>query len=227
MLARTGQSGSESQRAASVPTAGTLPQQLLLPVCSGDGGKPGADAAVGRAASGSSGLWQPQTDRAVAPRGFGCQPQARGAAAAVDGDRGHLRQAADQLAGTRPPNLSVSVARFGGDGAGSSVVFGHHLCADGHGLPVSGSGDGLVESLCVGLAVEQHAGGGLLCGRLGSGAAGGTAGPADFQHRSRLAVHHADVYRRGGIGGRGREHGWAGAVDGQPVHRTAVAEHQI
>ena len=37
----------------------------------------------------------------------------------------------DESAGAGPPNLSVSVARFGGDGAGSSLVFGHHLCADG------------------------------------------------------------------------------------------------
>jgi len=227
MLARTGQPGSESQRAASVPTAGALPQRLLLPVRSGDGGESGADAAVGRAASGASGLWQPQADGAVAPGGVGGQSQARGATAAVDGDRGDLRQAANQSAGTWAPNLSVSVARFGGDGAGSSLVFGHHVCADGHRLHVSGGGDGLVESLCVGLAVEQHAGGSLLCGRLGGGLAGGTAGPADFQHRSRFAIHRADVYRRGGIGGRGREHGWAGAVDRQPVHRTAVAERQV
>ena len=58
-----------------------------------------------------------------------------------------------------------------------------------------------MEPLCVGLAVEQHAGDGFLRGRLGGGVAGGTAGPADFQHRSRLAVYFADVYRCGGIGG--------------------------
>jgi len=57
--------------------------------------------------------------------------------------------------------------------------------------------------------------------------AGRTAGPVDFQHRSRLAVHLADVYRRGGIGRGRREHGRSGAVDRQPVYRTAVAERQI
>jgi len=193
MPARVGQPGSESQRAASVRTAGAVPQQLLLPVPTGDGGEPGADAAVGRVASGASGLWQPQVDGAVGPGGFGGESQARGAAAAVDGDRGDLCQATDRPAGSWPPNLSASVARFGGDGAGSSLVFGHHVCADGHGLHVSGGGDGLVESLGVGLAVKQHAGGGLLCGRLGSGAASGPAGSAGFKHRSRLAVHPADV----------------------------------
>ena len=110
----------------------------LLPVCSGDGGEPGVDAAVGRAAPGASGLWQSQADGAVGPGGSGGQSQARGAAAAADGDRGDLRQAADQPAGTWPPDLSVSVARFGGDGTGSSLVFGHHVCADGHGVHVSG-----------------------------------------------------------------------------------------
>src|ERR1035438_1346407 len=145
MPARAGQPGSESQPAASVRTAGALPQQLLLPVRSGDGGEPGTDAAVGRAAPGASGLWQSQADGAFAPGGFGRQSQARGAAAAFDGDRGDLRQAPDQSAGTWPPNLSVSVAGFGGDGAGSGLVFGHHLCADGHGIHVSGGGDGMVE----------------------------------------------------------------------------------
>jgi hypothetical protein len=219
-------SGCKSQCAAPVRIIGTVPQQLLLPMRARDGGEPGVDAAVGRVALGASGLWQPQAEGAVAPGGFEGQPQARGTVAAFDGDRGHLGQATDQPARTGPSNLSVSVARFGGDRAGSSLVFGYHVCADGHGVHVSGGGDGLVESLCVGLAVEQHVGGGLLCGRLGGGAAEGTAGPADLPHRSRLAVHLADVYRRGGIGGRGREQGWSGAVDRQPVYRTAVAERQ-
>jgi len=54
MSARAGQPGSEGQCAASVRTAGALPQRLLLPVCSGDGGEPSTDAAVGRAAPGAS-----------------------------------------------------------------------------------------------------------------------------------------------------------------------------
>ena len=227
MLARTGQPGSESQRAASVRAAGAVPQQLLLPVCSGNGGEPGADAAVGRVASGASGVWQPQAGGAVAPGGLGRQSQARGPVAALDGDRGDLRQAADQPAGAWPPNLSVPVAGFGGDWAGSSLVLGYYVCADGHGLHVSGGGDGLVESIRIRLAAEQHAGGGLLCGCLGSGVAGRAEGPADFQHRSRLAVHLADVYRRGRVSGRGREHGRPWAVDRQPVHRTTVAERQV
>ena len=79
----------------------------------------------------------------------------------------------------------------------------------------------------LGWRLEQHDGGGLLCGRLGGGVAGGAAGPADLQYRPRLAVHLADVYRRGGIGGGGREHGWTGPLAGQPVYRAAVAERQV
>ena len=227
MPARTDQSGSASQCAASVRVVGPVPEQLLLPVLSGDGGEPGADAAVGRAALGASGLRQPQAGGELAPGGFGHQSQAGGSTAALDGDRGDLRPAPDQSAGVGPPDLSVSVAGFGGDGAGSGLVFGHHVCAYGHGVYVFGGGDGLVEPVRAGVAVEQHDGGGVLCGRLGGGVAGGTAGAVDLQHRSRLAVHLADVYRRGGIGGRGREHGWSGAVDRQSVYRTAVAERQI
>ena len=63
----------EGQCAASVRTAGALPQRLLLPVCSGDGGEPGVDAAVGRPAPGASGLWQSQADGVVAPAGVGRQ----------------------------------------------------------------------------------------------------------------------------------------------------------
>ena len=55
-------------------------------------------------------------------------------------------------AGAGPSDLSVSVAGFGGDGAGSGVVFGHHVCAYGHGVYVFGGGDGLVEPLRAGLA---------------------------------------------------------------------------
>ena len=133
MFASTDQPGSASQRAASMRAAG----------------ESGADAAVGRVASGTSGLRQPQADRVLAPGGPGRQTQVRGAAAAFDGDRGDLRQAPDQPAGARPPNLSVSIARFGGEGAGPSLVFGHHLCADGHRIHVSGGGDGLVDRLAI------------------------------------------------------------------------------
>ena len=227
MLDRTDQSRSPGQRSAPVPAVGSLPRQLLLPVLPGDGGEPGVDAAAGPDALGASGLWESQADGALAPGGSGHQSQASGEAAARDGNRGDLRQATDESAGGGPPDLSVSVAGFGSDGTGSGLVFGHHVCAYGDGVYVFGGGDGLVESVCAGVAVEQYDGGGVLCGRLGGGAAGGASGAADLQHRPGLAVHLADVYRRGGIGGGGREHGRPGPLDGQPVYREAVEERQV
>ena len=56
-------------------------------------------------------------------------------------------------------------------GAGPGLVCGYHVCAHGPRVHVFGGGDGLVEPLRVGLAVEQHDGGGFLCGRLGGDAA--------------------------------------------------------
>src|ERR1017187_1211888 len=118
MFDRTDQSRSAGQPAASVRAAGSVPGQLLLPVLPGERRKPGADAAPGRDALGASGLWQSQVDGALAPGRIGNQSQAGGAVAAVDGDRGDLRQAPDQCAGAGPSDLSVSVARFGGDRTG-------------------------------------------------------------------------------------------------------------
>jgi len=87
-----------------------------------------------------------------------------------------MRQAPDQSAGAEPLNLSVSVEELGGDGAGSGLVFGHHLCSYGHMGYVFGSGDELMESLCAGVSDEQHDGGGLLCGCLEGGTTTGLLG---------------------------------------------------
>src|SRR5208282_2393128 len=104
MPARTDQPRSAGQRPASVRAAGTVPEQLLLPMRPGDGGEPGVDAAPGRTALGTSGLWQSQADGALAPSGFGNQSQAGGAVAALDGNRGDLHQATDESAGAGPPD---------------------------------------------------------------------------------------------------------------------------
>ena len=91
MPARVDRPRPASQCAASVRAAGTVPGQLLLPMRSGDGGEPGADAAAGRVASGASGLRQPQTGRLLVARRVGRQSQAGGEVAATDGHRGDLR----------------------------------------------------------------------------------------------------------------------------------------
>src|ERR1035441_3047323 len=114
MFDRTDQPRSEDQPPEAMRVAGSVPGQLLLPVLPGDGGESGADAADGRDAFAASGVWQSQAGGAAAPGRFGHQPQAGGAAAAVDGDRGDLRQAPDQPARVGAPDLSVS----GSGGAG-------------------------------------------------------------------------------------------------------------
>src|SRR5580658_10647290 len=121
---RADQPRSAGQRPAPVRTAGGVPWQLLLPVLSGDGGEPGADAAVGPTAFGASGLWQPQAHGAVAPGRPLDQSQAGRAAAAGHGDRGYLRQTKVEPAGVGTSDLPVSVEGFGGHGARSGLVFG-------------------------------------------------------------------------------------------------------
>ena len=102
---------------------------------------------------------------------------------------------------------------------------GHHLCADGLRVHVFGGGDGLVEPLRAGLGADQQAGGGF-CVVPGQGRCGQDGRPRSSPTPIRAGSSPAEVYRRGGIGGSGREHGRARAVDRQPVHRAAVAERQ-
>ncbi len=196
MSARFNQQRRIVELAAAVRPAGGLPRQLLLRGVSGDGGELGLDAALGRAAFRASGLRQPQADGAVAAGRPWDQSQASRAVVAGHGDRGDLRQTEVEPGRVWASNLPLSVKGFGSNGPGSSVVFGHNVCAYGQRVYVFGGGDGLVESLCLGLAVKQHAGGGLLRGRVGSGVAGRTAGAVDLQHRSRLAVQRAHVCGR-------------------------------
>ena len=55
----------------------------------------------------------------------------------------------------------------------------------------------------------------------------GQPSAVDFQHRSRTAVHVRRVHRCGGVGRGGGEHGQPGSLDGQPVHRAAVAIGEV
>src|ERR1700689_4316499 len=129
---RPDQPRSAGQPPAPVRAAGGVPWPLLLPVLSGDGREPGADAAAGPDAFGASGLWQSQADGAVAPGRFEPQSQAGGAVVAADGDRGDLRQAEVEPAGVWTSDLPVSIKGFGRDGTGPGLVFRHYVCAYGN-----------------------------------------------------------------------------------------------
>src|SRR5580698_3164116 len=106
---RPDQPGSAGQRPAPVRTAGGVPWQLLLPVLSGDGGEPGADAAVGRTAFGASGLWQSQAHGAVAPGRPLDQSQAGRAAAAGHGERRNISQTEVEPAGVGKRNVPIYI----------------------------------------------------------------------------------------------------------------------
>src|ERR1019366_7245836 len=66
-----------------VRTGGDLAQRVLLRAGAGERGEPGFDAAVGRVASETSGVWEPALDGGVAAGRLGGQSQASGATAAV------------------------------------------------------------------------------------------------------------------------------------------------
>src|ERR1051326_7257674 len=135
-----------------------LAQRVLLRAGAGERGEPGTDAAVGRAASGISCVWEPTTDGAVATRGPAGQPQASGAAPGVDGARSGLSQAQPEPARRGPPDLSLPLGRPGNQRSGPGLVQRHHVRADGLRVHVSGRGHGLVESLCAGLGTVQQPG---------------------------------------------------------------------
>src|SRR5438128_12631660 len=76
-------------------------------------GEPRVDATVGRAASGTSGVWEPALDGGVAPGGPGGQSQTGGATAGVNGGGGHLSQAKPEPTGRTAPNLALPLGRAG------------------------------------------------------------------------------------------------------------------
>lgn len=201
--------------------------RLRLRTGAGDAGEPGADEAAGSMALEVSNVWEPAVDGVVGSGGLGGEPQAGGWADGPDGIGGVVSTPLAQATGTGSRHLSVSVERGGGQWTGSGVVCGHHLPPYGLWVYVSSCGDGLVESLRAGLGAEQHVGGGVLHSSVGAGAGARPPSSGGFQHRPRLAVHQSGMDRRGGVGGGGGEHGWRRPMDGQPVHRTVVVEHDV
>src|SRR6266700_234607 len=216
-----------TEHSTSMRVAGTVPERVLLRAVRRDGGESGVDAATGSTACGPSGLWESASDGAVARGGAGGQSQAGGPLVGVDGDRSDLPEGFEKPGWRGASDLPVSIEGTGDQWTGPSVVQRHHVYPGTAGVFVFGSGDGLVESLRAGLGVEQQSGQCVLHPGLGESAGGGQPGPADFQHRPGGAIHQRAVFRGGGIGRGGGEHGWTGPVDGQPVYRTIVAEPEV
>jgi len=194
---------------------------------SGDARKFAVDAAVGRAALGAAGVWESAIDGDAVAGGLESESQASATAVESDGDRGDLSEAFPQPGSGWAGDLSVPIGGFGDQWTESSVVCRRDVCAYGVWVFVSGGSDGLVESLCIGVGLEQQLGRGVLCASLGAGAAHGKPGAVDIEHRSRGAVHVQRVHRRGGVGRRGGEHGWERPVAGQPIRRATVAQREV
>src|ERR1035441_4904579 len=135
-----------------------LAQWVLLRTAAGEPGESRLDAAAGRVASGTSGLWESAADGAFATRGPGAQSQTGGAATGVDGGASGLSQAQPEPARRRAPDLPLPPGRAGNQWSGPGLVQRHHVCADGLRVHVSGGGDGLVEPVCVGLGTIQQSG---------------------------------------------------------------------
>ena len=208
-----------------VRTGGDLAQRVLLRAGAGERGESGVDAAVGRVASGTSGVWESAFDCGVAAGRPGGQSQARGATAAVDGGGGGVSQAVVEFTRGGTADLSLPVGRAGNQRSGSGVVQRHYVRADGRRVHVSGGGDGLVEPVCAGVGVVQQLGQRVLYPGV-DGGVGQRPAATDPQHGPGLPVHQRGVSGCGGVGRGGREHGWAGAVDRQPVHRAVMAQRQ-
>jgi hypothetical protein len=174
---------------------------LLLPAVPGERGEPGANAAIGRAAFGASGLWPSAADGAAATGGANGQPQAARAAVAGDGPGSVVSSALVEPGGRRTRHLSVSAEGLGGHRTGSGVVRGHYLCGDGQRIYVFGGSDGLVEPLCAGVGLEQHPGGRLLHSGVGAGVGPRATGAADLEPRPGQPIHPSGLQRCGGVGG--------------------------
>jgi len=212
---------------AAMRVAGHQSQRLLLRALPGECREPAFDEAAGRVAFAASGVWASPTDGGVAAGGLAGEREARGTIDAGDGSGGHLSQAGNQPTPAGARNLPVFIEAQGHHGTRPGLVRGHHLHPHAAGVHVSDGGDGLVEPVCAGLGVEQHAGGRLLCAGMEPGLGVRSPAAIDLQHRSGSAVHLLRVCRGGAGSGSAGEHGWTRALDGQPVRRAALAQFQI
>jgi hypothetical protein len=167
-------------------------------------------------------VWIAADDASSAPSGSRCRPQAGAATDGDDGTDADLPAAADHGSASRAPDLPVSATRSRGRSAEPGLVCGYHLYSDAARLPLSGRGDGLGDAAGAELAFVEHHGCGVLRRCVG-GSAGAVWPAGHLQQRSGEPVHLATIH-----GGADRR--WCADLDGRPrpvdgqrVHRTAVA----
>src|SRR5580700_9379538 len=211
---------SAAHRATAVRTAGGAALNLLPPASAGECEELAAVARARRAVPEVAVLRQPQDGRRVR-RG----PPSRPAANAHSGNRSSLSQAAPESPGSRPPDLSVPVARRGDRAPQPGLVDRYYLYSDAWWLSVPGRGDGLVQPVRAELGTIQHDGNRLLPGRARRRI---SLRPArNLELRSGLTVHLGGLSGSAPTAGNLHQYGRTRPRARQRVHRTAVAQFEV
>src|ERR1700691_4799163 len=211
---------SAAHRATAVRTAGGAALNLLPPASAGECEELAAVARARRAVPKVAVLRQPQDGRRVR-RG----PPSRPAANAHSGNRSSLSQAAPESPGSRPPDLSVPVARRGDRAPQPGLVDRYYLYSDAWWLSVPGRGDGLVQPVRAELGTIQHDGNRLLPGRARRRI---SLRPArNLELRSGLAVHLGGLSGSAPTARNLHQYGRTRPRARQRVHRTAVAQFEV
>src|ERR1700722_3592237 len=208
---------SAPQHSTAVRTAGSAALDLLPPASAGEREEPPAVARARRTVSEVAVLRQPQ-DGCRVRRG----PSSRPAADAHIGNRSSLSQTAPESPGSRPPDLSIPVARRGDRAPQPGLVDRYYLYSDAWRLALPGRRDGLVQPVCTQLGTIQHDGNRLLPGRARRRV---PLRPAqNMELRSGLAVYFGRLSGSAPTAGNLDQHGWPRPRARQRVHRTAVAQ---
>src|SRR5271163_920211 len=211
---------SPPQHSTAVRTAGRAALDLLPPAAAGERGEPALAAPARPVVHETPVLRQSQDGRGVR-RG----PPSRAAADAHVGNRSSLSQAALEPSCSRPPDLSIPVARRGDRAPQPGLVDRYYLYSDAWRLSVSGRGDGLVQPLRAQLGAVQYDGNRLLPGRARRRVPLRPARNPEL--RSRLAVHLSRLSGSAETAWDLDQHGWPRPRARQRVHRTAVAQFEV
>lgn len=187
--------------------------------------EPGADAAHRRAVSEDAVLRCAAHDVVAERTGPWGEPQAGGAADAGNGIAGHGARSPHQQAASGAREIPVFIARSGDLHAPGSVVCGHHVCAHGAWIHVSGGRDGLVQPLRARLGGVQQSGERFLRDGAQTGVKEGAS--RHLQHRPGRSIHERGVHGGPGPGRRAHQHGRTGPGARQCVHRTVVAQREV
>ena len=199
----------------------------LLLHADGDGerGESAVDASDRRVVSEAAILRLSADHRVASGVGLASEREASGSADGGDGITGGGTGASYKPTSPGASDLSVPVERDDDHGAGRGVVRRHNVLAYAAGFSVPGGGDGLVQPVCVGVGVVEHAGGRFLPGCIGAVAGGWETW--DLQHGPGIPVHQRGFHRLPGGCWRAGEYDRARSGDGQPVCGAAVEDSEV